>query len=73
MKRFWILTKALYIRSERMIAPFVGRWVERMSFFKRRDARYKCLFLARFAGRQLNREGAGCGLAATMGLRDQET
>ena len=59
MKRFGILTKALCIRSERMIAPFVGRCVEHMSFFKRGDARYKRPFLARFAGRQLHREGAG--------------
>jgi len=56
-----------------MIALFVGRWVERMSFFKRRDARYKRPFLPGSPEGSFIAKAQGCGLAATMGFRDQET
>jgi hypothetical protein len=54
-------------------APFVGRWVERMSSLSIEMQDINAPSLPGSPEGSFIAKAQGCGLAATMGLRDQET
>ncbi len=56
--------------GNQIIRLIVGRWVERLSFFKCRDIK---ALPCRILRNELIVKAQGCRLVATMGVRDQET